>query len=146
MMTLSASDYLSNKGAIELLCEISPEGTRFEELVSEVPVSRPTLSKRLAEGREVSLLKRQPITGEQGTTHEHTLTPRGATVRVRLFEQGLVLEYQQYKQALKQFKTSTEEFQQAIKTNPPNLGNEEANMQNLQTILQRNALSDMVEE
>lgn len=145
-MTLSARAYLSRKGTLELLCEIDPEGSRFDELVAEVSVSRPTLSKRLAEGREVALLERQPISGEQGTTHEHTLTPRGATVRMRLFEQGLVLKYQQYKQARKQFKTSSDEFQQALDTNPLDLSDEKTNKQNYQTILQRNGLADMVEE
>lgn len=145
-MTLSARAYLSRKGTIELLCEINPEGSQFEELVAEVPVSRPTLSKRLAEGREVALLERQSISGERGTTHKHTLTPRGATVRMRLFERGLVLDYQQYKQARKQFKTSSDEFQQTIHTNLLNLSDEETNKQNLQTLLQRNGLTDMVEE
>lgn len=145
-MSLSTRAYLSRKGTVELLCEINPEGSRFEELVDEVPVSRPTLSKRLAEGREVSILERQPITGAQGTTHEHNLTPRGATVRMRLFEQGLVLEFQQYKQARKQFKASSDEFQQEMTSNPLNLSDEDANKRNLQTLLQRNALSDMTEE
>jgi len=145
-MTLSARAYLSRKGTIELFCEINPEGSRFEELVSEVSITRPTLAKRLAEGREVSLLARQPITGERGSTNKHVLTPRGATVRMRLFEQGVVMDYRQYKQARKRYEVSSNEFAEAIATNPLDLSDTERNEQNLQTILQRNALSDMVDE
>lgn len=142
-MPLSARAYLARKGTIELLCELDPEGSRFEELVAEVPISRPTVAKRLAEGQEVSLLEPQPITGERGTSHEYVFTPEGATLRNLLFQTGLVLEYQQYKQARRQFETSRDEFQKTVATDPPN---QRDHKDSLHTLLQRNALQDMVEE
>jgi DNA-binding HxlR family transcriptional regulator len=145
-MTLSPSEYLSRKGTIELLCELSPEGSRFEELLDELPISRPTLSNRLTEGREVSFLEPRPIASEREGHQEYVFTPRGATIRVLLFQQGLVLEYQQYKLALKQFEAGCDKFKEGIETNPPNLGNSNLNEENLRTIIQRSDLSEMAEE
>jgi len=141
-MSLSARAYLSRKGAIALLCEIDPEGSRFGELVAELPISRPTVAERLGEGQEVELLERQPITGEHGTSHEYVFTPSGATLRNLLYHQGLVVEYQQYKQAREQFETSRDEFPETIASDLPRLDDEDS----LHTLLQRNALSDFVEE
>jgi DNA-binding transcriptional regulator YiaG len=65
---------------------------------------------------------------------------------MRLFEQGVVMDYRQYKQARKRYEASSNEFAEAIATNTLDLSDTERNEQNLQTILQRNALSDMVDE
>ncbi|WP_324759954.1 hypothetical protein [Haloarcula montana] len=140
-MPLSTSEYLSRKGTIEVLCAISPSGSQFEELVTEVSISRPTVSQRLTEGQEVSLLHRKAVTRPNGTTHLHALTPRGATIRVRLFEQGTVLSYRQYNQARKEFNKSISEFHNSVDEHPPDLSDERANEQNLKTILQRDNIS-----
>lgn len=96
-------EYLDRKGAIELLCEVKPGGSRFSELDDALPVSHQTLSRRLEEGRDASLLERKAISGHRGTTHTHLLTPRGAKLRLWWEERGLTASYQLYKKARQQF-------------------------------------------
>ncbi|WP_152417817.1 hypothetical protein [Haloferax mucosum] len=145
-MPLSTRAYLSRKGTLELLCEINPAGSRFDDLVDELSISRPTLATRITEGSELSLIEQKAVSGERGTTHKHVLTPRGATLRVRMFEEGLVLSYRQYKNARKQFEENSERFTDSIFENPPNLSDEKRNQENLQTILQRSRLSHLIED
>lgn len=102
-MPYSIDEYLSLKGAVELICEIDPYGSRFDDLVAELPISRPTVSNRLAEGREASILEVEAISGEQGTTHKHVLTEKGALVRLELEKNGTVVAWESYKQARRQF-------------------------------------------
>jgi DNA-binding HxlR family transcriptional regulator len=102
-MPISIDEYLSLKGSVELLCEINPHGSRFEALLAELPITRPTLTDRLAQGREASLLDREAVSGELGTTHTHVLSPKGATIRLWLDDNGVTVGYERYNQARKEF-------------------------------------------
>lgn len=107
-MPISIDEYLSQKGAVELLCEIDPHGSGFEELLAELPISRPTLTDRLAQGREASLLALEGISGERGATHQHVLSPQGATIRLWLDDNGVTTGYERYKQTRKEFHDQVE--------------------------------------
>lgn len=102
-MPLSINEYLAQKGATELLCEIDPHGSGFEELKAELPISGPTLSNLLAQGREMALFTTEAVSGKRGTTHNHVLAPQGATLRLWLDDNGVTAGYQRYKQARKAF-------------------------------------------
>lgn len=107
-MPISIDEYLSLKGSVELLCEIDPHGSRFEALLAELPISRPTLTNRLAQGREASLFDREAVSGERGTTHTHVLSPKGATLRLWLDDSGVTADYEHYKAARKRFREQAE--------------------------------------
>lgn len=120
-MPFPVEAYLQQKGAIELLCELDPYGSRFEELLEDIPISRPTLSKRLAQAREASLLEREFETSGRGTTHRHVLTDKGAQLRLLLEDRGVTADYRNYKTAYNRFnerKASTRDY---IQSNPPEL-------------------------
>lgn len=112
-MPESMDEYLDATGAIELLCEIPPGGARFEDLVDELPISRPTVSQRLIEGRELSLFERKPVSTEHGTTHKHILSLEGAALRTLLDDHGVTYAYLALKTARKQFHLETQEFRDA---------------------------------
>ena len=85
---ITVSSYLNNRGAVELLCEIEPNGSQFTWLVDESPVSRSTVSSRLQEGEELGLYERREIEG-RGTSHTYQLTEKGAKLRLYLDHTGL---------------------------------------------------------
>ncbi|WP_139175841.1 hypothetical protein [Halobellus clavatus] len=136
-MSLSVREFLTKQGAIELLCEINPFGSRFEELLEEVSISRPTLTNRLAEGREVGFFDLEAVSGDRGTTHAHVLTPKGATARNRLYEIGAVSSYRQYKNARKYFDEMKEEFIISLEEKTPYFNNESVNRDNWREVRNR---------
>jgi DNA-binding HxlR family transcriptional regulator len=83
------AEYLDRRGAIALLCTLSPRGSRFTELAEAVDVSRTTLSHRLEEGQEVSLIATVDADDDQRTNHEYVLTDTGARLRMVLNQSGL---------------------------------------------------------
>jgi len=99
---ITVSSYLGNRGAVELLCEIEPNGSQFTRLVEESPVSRSTVSSRLQEGEELGLYERREIEG-RGTSHTYQLTERGAKLRLYLDHTGLTERYHTIKALRQQF-------------------------------------------
>lgn len=145
-MPISRREYLHQKGAIELLCEISTGGSQFEELLEAVSVSRPTLSTRLEQGRDVGLIDREAVTGDRGTTHTHVLTPKGATIRIRLFEVGVESSYKQYKNAWKYFDKKKDDFYTSLDEDLPYLDSEKENKENWITVSERESILPLDEE
>jgi len=113
-MIREVQEYISRKGALQVLCEIDPHGSRFEEFVDAVTVSRPTLTNRLQEGQGISLLEVEAVHGERGTTHEYVLTPKGAVLRIWLDDMGMTRDYENMKRASKQFQRHVESTQDEI--------------------------------
>jgi len=105
----SLSDYLEAKGAVELLCEIEPDGSQFTRLVEESTVSRSTVSTRLQEGEELGLYERHEIEG-RGTSHAYQLTETGARLRIYLDHTGLTERYRTIKALRQQFDEGVEEL------------------------------------
>ena len=105
----SVSFYLGSKGAVELLCEIKPNGSQFTRLVKESPVSRSTVSTRLQEGEELGLYERHEVEG-RGTSHTYQLTETGARFRIYLDHTGLTERYRTIKALRQQFDEGVEEL------------------------------------
>jgi len=103
------SEFLSRKGAIELLCSIDMEGSRFNELAEGLEISTTTLAKRLREGQEVVLIRPFAVGGEQGTAHVYTLTERGLGVRHHMMDSGATGAYQMVREAQERFEEKAEE-------------------------------------
>jgi DNA-binding HxlR family transcriptional regulator len=96
------SVYLEAKGAVELLCEIEPNGSQFTRLVEKSTVSRSTVSTRLREGEELGLYERREIEG-RGTSHAYHLTEPGAKLRLYLDHTGLTERYHTIKALRRRF-------------------------------------------
>lgn len=124
-MSLSVSEFLTGKGAVELLCEVDPNGSRFKNLEDEVPVSKQTLTNRLGEGVEASLLEREFITAERGTSHVYALTPKGATFRRVLEESATVITYRQFKEVQNQLEEKKAEMREWARTELPKFDDED---------------------
>lgn len=110
--------YLSKKGGIELICEINPRGSSFSELEEALPISHETLARRLEEAREASLISTEETSDEHGTTHIHSLTPDGATLRMWLDDMGATSEYHMYNKSRKRFHETAEEVRSTAKKSP----------------------------
>lgn len=123
-MPLSTEEYLQKKGAIELICEIDSAGSRFGEILEEIPIARPTLSDRLAEGREAFLLDREILSAEKDTVHVHILTSEGAQLRLFFDDNGVTKDYRDYKTALKRFQDRQSGIRDQFESDPPKLDGE----------------------
>lgn len=113
-MTGPISEYLGEKGSIEILATIEPDGTRFKELKQTVGVSHGTISTRLAQGDELGLLEREAMQGERGTTHKWVLAPKGAVLRHRLQITGVVKTYELLQDLRQQVEAHNEEFKEWV--------------------------------
>lgn len=130
-MSLSIEEYFSRKGAVELLCEIDPHGSQFNELASEMFISRPTLTDRLDEGIELSLFDSEAGSGNHGRTHMYVLAPKGATIRRLLEENGVVITYEQLKTLRQQFERTSSEFLEEMAENDDIVEDHIQNQRNL---------------
>ncbi|WP_440765096.1 hypothetical protein [Natronorubrum sp. DTA7] len=112
-MAIDRHEFLKKRGAIELLCEIDPRGSRWKELEPELSgiISKQTLATRLEQGRDVSLLDREPTDSETGSTNLHVFSPEGATLRLILEKSGTVRAYHQFKRSHNEFYNKSEQIQ-----------------------------------
>jgi DNA-binding HxlR family transcriptional regulator len=97
------ASYLTRQGAVALLCVLSPNGSRFTELADAVDVSRTTLSQRLEEGQEVSLITTVESDDDERTAHEYVLTEAGARLRMVMNQSGLTTTYRLLRDYRRQF-------------------------------------------
>ncbi len=123
-MSDSTYTYLRNKGAIRLLCEIDPQGSRYTDLDEALEISHSTVGERLGELKDVSLVHQEATSGGRGTTSLYKLTPKGATFRRALHESGTVMAHRQLKAARNQFERKNEEMQEWARTELPKFSDE----------------------
>lgn len=136
-MPLSTAEYLAQKGAVELICEIDPFGSRFDDLVEQIPVSRPTTSLRLEQGREAQLFERKALGGERGTTHLHVLTDKGARIRLLFDDNGVTADYRNYKTALRRFQEKEKWACDYVESDPEDLKPERGSVAHLHALRNR---------
>lgn len=117
-------DYLTRKGAVELLCEINQSGSRHGELFEALDLSSATLSKRLGEGQDVMLLEVQAARRKGLSVKEYVLTQRGLQIRYHLMEVGTIGAYQMYREAKKKFEEKAEEAREWTAANSEQLAKE----------------------
>lgn len=126
-MPPSIDEYLSRKGAVELLCEISLNGSQYTELNEELAVSHTTVGDRLEEGVKASVLTKELVTGGHRTSHKYLLTPKGALVRWKLDTSGTTEAYHAFKNAQQRFNEKSGEIREYFDEHPESLENEELN-------------------
>jgi len=124
-MALSIDEYLSKQKGVEILCEISLNGSRFKDLDKALEMSSTTLSKHLDRGVDASLLTHELVTGEGRTSHKYLLTPKGVLVRWKLDNSGTTESYHVYKNAHQRFDQNIEGVREWLADNPDALENEE---------------------
>jgi len=109
-MSLSIPEFLSQKGSVELICEIDPQGSHFGDLEEELEniISHDTLAKRLDDGYDASLIEVRGVTGEQGVGGIHKLTSWGEDIQKFFRNIGLVALHEERKRNLRQFKEKQE--------------------------------------
>ena len=107
-------EFLSKKGGIELVLEISLEGSRFTELQEELRISPQTLSNRLKEADELLLLGAEAEQRERGRTPVYYLTPAGKFLYENFENRGMVRVYNEYKDARNQFQHKSEEMREWV--------------------------------
>lgn len=103
--------FLDSTGAVELLCEIEPNGSQFTHFVENAPVSRATVSNRLQEGVERGVFERFEIEG-RGTSHAYRLTEAGAVLRCYLDHLGLTERYRMITELQQGFDERVDEFRE----------------------------------
>jgi DNA-binding HxlR family transcriptional regulator len=130
-MPLSVEDFLSKYMAVELLCEISLNGSRFSELEEALDMASDTLTNRLTEGMEASVLKTELASGEGRGSHKYLLTKKGALIRWKLDTLGATESYHVSKNARQRFEQHTEDLRTWVAENPDALESDEWN-RNLQ--------------
>ena len=109
-MVESFAEYFDLKGAVGLFCVIRPEGSRFEELLSDLPVSRGTLDARLKEGDELGLLSKEVIRGETDVLELWVPTDRGIEVYEELHARQLPPRFEEYRDVVLEFEREKDAF------------------------------------
>lgn len=115
------AEYLGRQGAVALLCTVSPNGSRFTELADAVDVSRTTLSQRLEEGQEVSLLTTVEAEGDQRSGHEYALTEPGARLLMVMNQIGLTTTYRLLRDYRRQFEEQSATVREWVERNEEEL-------------------------
>lgn len=95
----SLDEFLAQKGAIQILCEISPDGSRWSDLESALDISHTTVSKRLDEAIAVSVIDLETIQDERGAGVQYVYTSKGIYLRVQFDNLGLTQAYYRFKEA-----------------------------------------------
>jgi DNA-binding HxlR family transcriptional regulator len=114
-------EYLNRQGAVALLCAVSPSGSRFTELADAVDVSRTTLSHRLEEAQEASLLTTVEAEGDQRTGHEYALTESGARLLMVMNQIGLTTTYRLLRDYRRQFEEQSATVREWVERNEEKL-------------------------
>lgn len=135
-MSLSIEDYLFKDSAINVLCELDPEGSRLDELDERCPTSRSTISEVLEQGRMLGFFEKYAVTGPEGRLGWR-FTPKGATLRLVLEDTGAKGAYQDYKSAKARYEKHVGQARHRMFQNIEGLENDAANANSLDRLLDR---------
>lgn len=109
-MTVSFEDYFNSKGAVGLFCVINPAGSRFEELLTALPVSRGTVDTRLKEGSALGLVTKEIVKGEMDALELWVPTERGMEFYEELRARQIPPRFEAYRDAMREFEGRRDEF------------------------------------
>lgn len=144
-MSLSIEDYLFKDSAINVLCELDPEGSRLVELDERCPTSRSTIAEVLKQGEDLGLLEQYAITGPEGQLGWR-FTPKGATLRLVLEDTGAKGAYEDCKSAKARYEKHVGQARHRMFQNIEGLENEEANENSLERLLDRHKQTENTDD
>lgn len=126
-MPLSVEEFLSKYMAVELLCEISLNGSQFSELERSLDMASDTLTNRKDEAIEASLLKAELMSGEGRGSHKYLLTKKGALIRWKLDTLGATESYHVSKNARQRFEKQADNLREWVADNQDALESDDWN-------------------
>jgi DNA-binding HxlR family transcriptional regulator len=109
-MAESFKEYFDTKGAVGIFCIINPVGSRFEELLAALPISRKTLDTRLKEGSELGLVTKETIKGRTNSLGLWVPTERGMEVYEELRARQIPPRFKEYRDSRREFEEEKEAF------------------------------------
>lgn len=92
-MTDTIADYLERKGAIELIDILAHNHASISFIEEETTASRPTIFKRLKEGRRIGIMEQTLATDEDSNIIDYTLSTEGEDLH-KLVKDSDVLKLQ----------------------------------------------------
>lgn len=113
-MVDSLAEYFDLKGAVGLFCVIRPEGSRFEELLSSLPISRGTLDTRLKEAANLELVSKEVIGGDGDILELWVPTERGMEIYDELRARRIPPRFEKYRDAVREFERERDAFVQYV--------------------------------
>lgn len=114
-MTKSFDEYFDSKGAVGLFCVINPGGSRFEELLTDLTVSRATLNERLKEASALGLVVKKVVTGKTDTLELWIPTDRGMEFYYELQTRQIPPRFEKYRDAVREFDRERDVFVQYVR-------------------------------
>lgn len=113
-MVKSFDEYFEKRGAVGLFCVINPAGSRFEELLSDLLISRGTLNARLQEGQELGLISKEIVEGEMDVVKLWVPTERGMEVCEELKARQIPPRFEECREVVQEFEREKGAFVQYI--------------------------------
>lgn len=126
---MEVAEYIREKGAVELLCELEPDGVRYSDLEENMPVAPNTVLKRASQGRKAGLVQVIGQARRRGGMHKYALTPKGARLVERLEDTGARERYHRYREIQKEFEAQAEDFRDWVANNSQKLDDDDRNQQ-----------------
>lgn len=109
-MVESFDEYFEKRGAVGLFCVINPAGSRFEELLTDLLISRGTLNARLQEGQELGLVSKEIVEGEMDVVKLWVPTERGTEVCEELKARQITRRFEEYREGVREFEREKDAF------------------------------------
>lgn len=107
-------DYFSRTGAVRVLCELGPNGGRFNQLRKSIDISHPIIKDRLEDGEDLHIVKTTTIDTENGKSHKYLLTGEGTRLWFRMYEEGIVRAYYAYQKHKQDFEIACDTAREVL--------------------------------
>ena len=109
------AEYLSRKGAVDLLAIIDGDGLRYTDIREMTSISSATLSKRLEEGQDYLLLKRDSQRKDGEMVNLYKTTEIGDVIRHKMRGLGMIETYNTLRILNKEYQEQCSELTDQIK-------------------------------
>ena len=113
-MSLTVVEFFEQKGAVEIFCEIGKDGKQFKDINNNVSISHQTLSTRLRQAKEASLLDKEIV-----NLNDQIWRPTfpGKEIYDELVEQGVVEHYEVFRVSRQEFEKAEASFTEWVNEN-----------------------------
>lgn len=117
-MSLSLEEYFEGKGSIGLLVVLaSGKAMRFTDIADDLPNSTSTITERLSEARQLSLITTEVDEGETSINAPYRISERGRAIVRHMDEIGLLHAYRTYLNSIDDIEEGRNELQDWVDEN-----------------------------